>query len=352
MAARSRFSARSRALSLGALAILTGVATLLAAEAALRALSLRPKLETEWLLGRPDMLRPGPIFFDPATERDVYYETRDRPIVVALGDSFTQGYPVSKADSYPAVLADLAAERDIPVSVIAICAGNTGPDQQLHVFEHELLPRLTPDVVVWQLYANDIGDNVSKAVFSIDENRLVPIDGYYNWLYWRQRLHGLVPFAEWLVAESYVYRFLLKAFERLQILAVPREHRDHPEVWALEKIRLVVDRMRGHADRNGFRFYVLLIAPQSAYLDAEARREDEISGFTRRYRQLRDMLSNEPGFIDAVFRGADGVTLDGGVFMDDGRDPGRLGGRHFDEQGYRRLAELVLARLVADGELR
>ena len=76
----------------------------------------------------------------------------------------------------------------------------------LRAFEREVLSRIDPNVVVWQFYPNDEWDNVAKAVFAIDGERLVPLDATRNWLHRRQRLYARVPFRETLLSHSYTNR--------------------------------------------------------------------------------------------------------------------------------------------------
>jgi len=92
--------------------------------------------------------------------------------------------------------------------------------------------------------------------------------------------------------------------------------------------------------------YEVLIAPEAVYL---ARSDASAWGkhwALVEHDALKTILGGEAGFIDAEF---DAATLGGAaIFADATRDAAPLGTRHFNEDGYRRLAELVAARLTAD----
>jgi lysophospholipase L1-like esterase len=64
---------------------------------------------------------------------------------------------------------------------------------------------------------------------------------------------------------------------------------------------------------------------------------------------MLEVLRDDVGFMDAHFAKSAFTGGDGGIFVGPGRDQQDLGGRHFNEEGYRLLAEFVLERLRADG---
>jgi hypothetical protein len=216
------------------------------------------------------------------------------------------------------------------------------------VFERELLGRLTPDVVVWQFYPNDEWDNVVNATYEIRGGALVPLDTTRNWLYRRNQVYAQIPFREALRQRSYFFRYALRSAERCQWLsAVPRQYPGGSRSWGLAKIGLAVEKMKALGRERGFLTYFVLVAPEALYLDPpEQTREAE--GFLRTYERMWTLLSAQPGFIDARFDGAQRRVPARDLFVGSDRDPLGRGGRHFDEDGYRLLAELVLARLTAD----
>jgi lysophospholipase L1-like esterase len=328
---------------------------LLAAEIFLHLFATRPVIASEWLLDRPDMMDEDSIFSSPEFRKGEHYEVdQTLPIMVALGDSFTERYPVAHEDSYPAVLARLLEKSGSPANVIALGMGDAGPDQQLVVFEREVLPRLTPDVVVWQLYANDEGNNIDRAAYTIAEGRLERLDAERNWLYRRTLFYERVPFHDTLRQNSFLFRYLLKVAELAENAAVPAAYESDPKAWARDKIRLEIARMDELAAKHDFRSYLLLVAPEALSLSIRSREEapPHVAEFARSYERLLKLLERRADFIDARFYEADARTPRDDIWINDGRDPLSPGGRHFDETGYGLLAELVFERLREDGRLR
>jgi len=233
-----------RSVSLAVLVVVVTAVTLLVVEFALHRFTAKPIITTEWLFEHRGILSEDAIFVNPTFRRDSHYETDDSLVtVVALGDSFTEGHPVDNEDSYPAILNGLLAEAGVGVNLIDMGMGDTGPDQHLRVFEGEVLTRITPTVVIWQFYPNDEWDNVVKAVYTITDDRLMPLDASRNWLYRRQVFYHRMPFREALRRSSYLFRYLLKVPERWRTAAVPRNHAKQPRPWGLRKIALAIERL-------------------------------------------------------------------------------------------------------------
>jgi hypothetical protein len=338
-----------RYLTFAAVALGTTASALIVVEGMLRVIVERPVLASEWLLPRPRWPDDDVIFSPPKQRVDARYElVEGLASLVALGDSFTKGYPVGREAGYPSVMRRLLLERGTPMNVVELGMGDTGPDQQLRAFERELLARMTPDVVVWQFYPNDVWDNGVKATYGIQEGALVPLGVTRNWLYQRQQAYSLVPFRDALRKRSYLFRYAIKGAERRQTSVVPASYGGDVHRWGLDKIRLEVDRMQTLGRTRGIRTYFVLVAPQAAYLDPQ-KRSGAVERFVRTYERMHELLRKEPGFIDARFGDSDDTALADDLFAGADRDLVDHGGRHYNEHGYRLLAELVLARLVADG---
>jgi len=325
------------------------IVALLGLEATLRLWGYRPPLQSGWMLTSPYLVPDADVIMIPRflLAPSFYHPAGDGPLVLAIGDSFTQSYPVDAADSYPAVLERALGRRGVRAVVANAGMGDSGPDQQLRLLQTRLLPRLHPAVVVWSLYANDLWDNVLRAVFTIEGGTLRPRSGFRNWIYVRQRLFDLAPLPQSVKRNSYVFNIVLKAVELGAKAAVPPEYARDPTAWGARKLRLELDEFERLAHAHGFTGYVLLIAPQSVYLAATdpAAWRDHWSAVE--HRKLTALLDGRDDLIDAWL----GAEHAGDIFADDGRDEGALGDRHLNEAGYAMLGELVAARLLRDGAL-
>ena len=347
------------AVKAGLLIVASIIGTLIAADLILRAIGYLPRVDHEWLIGpKVDTRIPDDrlILIHPRFLEERHYAVDPTlETVVILGDSFVEGYPVEEADNFPSVLGRMLSERGRPVNIVNMGLGDSGPDQQLRLIKEYLLPRLTPDIVVWTFYANDISDNLRQAVYEIENDALVPLDAATHWLHIRQKYYRSIPLPGSVKESSPVLRLLLRALEvsgRSDIrLGDPTE-----QARSGEKIRLAIEEMDGLAHTYGFRAAYVLIAPQALYLrEADPVRWDRDLHIAE-HERLRPLVARQPEFIDAWFgdsiREFCGSKLDApagsALFADDGRDANRFGRRHFNEAGYALLAAVVAACLSSD----
>jgi lysophospholipase L1-like esterase len=326
-------------------------------EVGLRAAGYWPDLQSGWMLDSPYRALDPDLIVVPRRllEPSFYDRPMARTRIVALGDSFVEGYPVAAKDAYPAVLqrileADGTAIDDAhgaSVDVVNAGMGDSGPDQQFRLFERDLL-HLRPTVVVWSFYANDIWDNVLRAVYDIDGagDRLVPLAATQSWMYLRQQVYEAMPLPHALKTGSYAFRVFLRGIELLHWWQLPARYHAHPEDWGADKLRLEIAAMNALAVAGGFRVYYVLIAPEALYLARSDPDRWNAHWSLHEQAALAGIVSGEPGFIDADF--ADATSAGTALFADGSRDATAPGARHFNEAGYRRLAELVAARLRTD----
>ncbi|TDJ46280.1 MAG: hypothetical protein E2O52_05300, partial [Gammaproteobacteria bacterium] len=140
-------------LKAGVVIVASTIGTIVASDLILRSVGYLPHVDYDWMFGEHVNSRVPDdkiILARPQFLSEKYYAVDPmRETVVTLGDSFVEGYPVAMKDSYPAVLGRLLGARDRPANVINMGLGDSGPDQHLRLFKEHLLPRLTPDIVVW-----------------------------------------------------------------------------------------------------------------------------------------------------------------------------------------------------------
>ena len=348
----------------GVIVIASLILTIAVSDLLLRAIGYLPQVDNEWVLGPKHNSRvpdAGVILVRPRFRSESHYKIdATRETVIALGDSFTEGYPVSEADNYPAVLGQLLEKRGRAMNIINLGLGDSGPDQQLRVFKEYLLPRLTPDTVVWSFYSNDVLDNLRQAVYGIEDGTLVPLDATKHWLYIRQKLYEMIPLPYTVKERSPVLRLLFRALEiwgnREINAGIPSE-----QAHSLAKINLAIEEMGGLAKELDFRVIYVLIAPQVNYFNEYDFANVALNSQVKQYRQLRPILSRQNRFADAWFGDATtlacGTTFDvpdvarpavSSIFADGTQDKNEMGRRHFNETGYHVLAELVATCLMSE----
>ena len=331
------------------LAAAVSLATVVLVECLLRIVP--PKVASAWHLGtKRRVLDDELIFINPRhTEASFYRTDPHLPTVVTLGDSFTEGYPVLPSRSYPSCLARMLARSGRPANVINLGMGDSSPDQQLRLFKRYALEHVRPNVVVWQLYENDVWDNVARPVYTIDgSGRLQPLSGADNWLYKRQLFYDATPARHRLKRYSYIYQYLLKSAERWGTAQVPAEYASDPERWGRDKLRLEIAEMDRLGDEHGFRVYYVVVPPQAMYMhDAAGDDGERIRNLKANHPKLRAMMEAHKGYIDLDFanKGANPAWLR--FYVGGRRDPSGLGRLHLNEAGYRSMARQVSRHILA-----
>src|SRR5207344_2701442 len=86
--------------------------------------------------------------------------------ILALGDSFTYGYGVQDAETYPAVLEALLRERGHDVSVLNAGVPGYSTDQSYAYFLGAGLD-LEPDVVIVGIHCSDVSDNYESPLYDV-----------------------------------------------------------------------------------------------------------------------------------------------------------------------------------------
>jgi lysophospholipase L1-like esterase len=344
------------------LAAAASVAALVLVESALR---IRPpQVASAWIIGThkrvldPDLIYVNPQHVDPS----FYRRDPKLPTVVTLGDSFTESYPVGAERSYPSCLERILARRGHPANVVNLGSGDSGPDQQLRLLERYALQYTRPDVVIWQFYENDVWDNITKAVFDIENGRLVPIPAADNWMYKRQLFYDATPLPRSVKRHSFIYQYILKGAEHWAMAQVPPAYASTPERWAKEKIRLEIEEMERLARARGFRVYYVAVPPQAMSMntatDASGDDAIRIEKLKTSHPKLRAQIAAQPGYIELDFErhgraraprptarpkpGWQRLYVHG-----DQRDHhSGLGSRHLNEAGYRAMARQIARRIA------
>jgi len=352
--------------TLGKILILLVVvpALLIISEIALRIADVRPELADEWLLKIPTdddiIFQRNPAFLDG----DYYAAAKDEIKIIALGDSFTEGYPESPSKSYPVVLQKFFDGRGIKTKVIPIGLGFSGSDQQLEMFKKNILPHVkSNDIVIWQSCYNDLWDNVIFSVYDIEYGKLVRHKVNLNWAYLRNKIFEYFPGSPEIKERIRLLRLVMKATERLQDNGIPKEYETDWDEFKREKFRLAVEEMRGLSREYGFSLYLATVDNQAEHLLAEKKIPYENrSTFISRHDYLDQysILLNFNNFIDTHFteddlmevnahfsakKSADSVGW--GLFSGD-KDSLGIGMKHYNELGYWLFAQKIGQRIADD----
>ncbi len=338
--------------SLGALVMSIG-----ALDLGMRAVGYMPVVSHGWHLDEPQWRVPDErvILAPTDTLSDDFYDGAvDGETIVALGDSFTAGFRVADDWRYPEILRRILRRAGHPANIMNFGMGDSGPDQQLRLLKEIILPRVTPGVVVWSFYSNDIEDNIRQSAFAIEDRALVPQDMRNHWLFQRRAVFDGIPLPASVKATSPLLRLSFLAMEASGLWGKVDHEAQERIDWSVAKVHLAVQEMEELSAEHGFETYYVLIAPQSTYLDEDPAPFANV----RPYRLLQDVLKNQDGFVSADFETVDAKPMSvefdelnqsygpDGIFADGQRDPAQFGDRHFNEAGFLLLAETVASRIV------
>lgn len=291
-----------------------------------------PEVSWEWQLESPWRVPDrSAILISPQFLEDKHYDTGDAErIVVALGDSFTEGYPVGVDSAWPALLEAGLEKAGEHTRVINMGLGNSGPHQQVRILEDHVLPRLVPDDVVWAFYANDLMNDRVQNTFSIRDDQLVPLDASEHWIYRRLQVWRGIPLPDTIRSRSAILRNYIHSWE----------NRERPEAVAdpsadEHQLGLLLERVFRQAKEKGFRLWLVLIKPEVAYMESPETTEWANHLLEDHYR-LRDILSGRRLLFEMDFAEEDLSISD--IFVDSSRDGAVPGDHHFNEEGQRRMA--------------
>jgi len=346
-------------------------------EIILFSVSFDPQLSSDWILGHKDRVPDRDILnisrkFLDAEYYGAYLENQSDQMIIALGDSFTDGYPVARCpgrrppchhdDSYPGVLERLLSQSDQTISVVRAGMTDTGPDQQLRLFKKYILPKFQPQMVIWQFYSNDTVNNVLYSTYDIsNKGELTPLDAKHNWSFRRLRLYNLIPLPESIKSQSRIIKLAMSYFERERFSQVPDNFVDDPREWGRNKIVLEIAEMKRLSELHNFELYLVLVAPQAYYLkaaDPTWNWPDQWDSRETEYQLLKDIFKHQPNYISGEFTAKEIHNLTGipvtsisdTLFASAERDNALQGIRHFNEVGYEMLARAVANRITSDQE--
>lgn len=128
-------------------------------------------------------------------------------IILMIGDSFTYGGEVAHLSSYPAILERKLLDSWRNVNVINAGVPGYGPDQQL-MYLLELLPEIKPDLVIWNLYENDITDANYYCIFNERDGELLQLPSWKNNVYRQGYFVNVFP---WLVVRQPISKIVAHA---------------------------------------------------------------------------------------------------------------------------------------------
>ena len=125
-------------------------------------------------------------------------------IILMIGDSFTYGSHIRHTETYPTQLEAKLLNDGHNVNVINAGVPGYGTDQEL-IYLKELLPVYKPNLVVWNLFENDITDSNYYCLFDYSHQQLTKLPAWKNNVYRQGFIVNALP---WEVAKTPVIKLL------------------------------------------------------------------------------------------------------------------------------------------------
>ena len=127
--------------------------------------------------------------------------------IVALGDSFTFGHGVDHVSTYPYQLEQMLSKDGIHIRVDNAGVPGYGLDQEYLYLQEIILRRKRPDVVIWNLNINDIGDSNDACLFRKRAWGYTYLSARFNTMYFTRAYLSLVPD---YIKQSLLFTYLLE----------------------------------------------------------------------------------------------------------------------------------------------
>ena len=156
-------------------------------------------------------------------DRDIpYARTPGRLRVLALGDSYTEGFEVRQEATFPAVAERWLDVHGLPADVINAGVSGFGTAEELAFLENEGI-NYRPDAVVLGFFGNDFVDNARSGLFTLDDDSLAVRSKVYAPAVAVLDMLNAIPPMRWLSENSYLYSFAFNAvWDRVKTASVRR----------------------------------------------------------------------------------------------------------------------------------
>jgi len=219
--------------------------------------SLRPGAASTWKFKQFDQVVQ--INSLGLRDREVGPKVAGELRVLVLGDSMTFGHGVRDEETWPNQLEKiLSGNSGKKVDVINAAVKGYGTDHQYKFFRDRLVS-LKPDILVLAVYGNDLVDNISHPLFTLDqEGLLVALDAAEDAMYTEAKLHEALP---GMLSNSRLGRALIPVFSGL-VARDALSFQEKPEArdsftWAGRKARVAIYRLFELSKQHDFEFLVL-----------------------------------------------------------------------------------------------
>lgn len=263
--------------------------------------------------------------------------------IAVIGDSFSECNLIQGVRCYSELIATQSS--DMRVYNYAVAGMNT--DQEFMYFTDHILPE-KPNIVIWQMYSNDVWENVIRPLYTISPGggQLRDEPAMHNWVYQRQTAYTMLPFRYTLI-KSLLVRSILRLFELRRFAQAPGRNDTDRLQWSVDKVRLEVARMNALATQHNFQVIYVLIPPQALYMQESSSSSERVSVdyIISLYRMLDEVLRSQQQYITDVFADYDnshGAAITALTYYLDDTDTNIRGDKHLNTRGQDVVASRIM----------
>ncbi len=160
--------------------------------------------------------------------------------IAMVGDSFTYGHGVLHHQTYPFFLEKKLNSLGYDIWVDNAGVPGYGPDQEFVYLKEEIIPKIRPDFIIWNLSLNDEFDSNEACLFRKHRDTYYQLSGRLNSLYFTQYYPPLLPK---IIRESKLLSFLLSLFPERYTLGCTQNKKISGEEFA-EKLNFLLNEVK------------------------------------------------------------------------------------------------------------
>lgn len=323
-------------------------------------------LPVTWILTEQEWdIDPDTIFIKKSVAEKIANfkpQHSQRPLIVALGDSFTAGNPVAEKNNFVSRFSHALLHKGYDHDILNVGVSGFGPDQELTLMKRILHKGIRPKIVIWTFYVNDLFENGQQPTFTIDkEKKLTAIPGSEDFIYQRQKFFNAIPLPVEVKGQSAVVAVLLHAFKFNLNQQIQPQYRPPTQnyQWAMEKLKLEVQQMHELSAQYDFVIVPVLIESQRSYFFPEQLKTmPPAESYEDTFNLMNTFLENEPNYLmlnlnelvqspeyNHLFHRCAQGGIDYFIADDDLRDSLPFGVRHFNEKGYDIFGQIMAEHL-------
>jgi hypothetical protein len=279
----------------------------------------------------------------PIRKYNHYIDRNERLSILFLGDSFSTAPFAEKGyfDHFSEGLSSTLTQKNIESMILS--SSGSGSSQQLAKFS-DTVTKLSPDIVIWQFYWNDLYENNHQPIYKLKKDKLYRKNSWNNSIFLAGFLNQNIPFLKNTYLGKHILNrsFHVDLFHNWTIRKA-----DHLNILEYNKkfLPAVIDQMETFSQKYEFKFYVTLSPLECQQIENQVCFEN-VELFQN---ELREILKNTGRFVsmeefDAEFTHQlnSRNKIDKILFFD-GITPGDDGFRHLSEAGERYFGEILFS---------